>query len=598
MPVEGESVEERAKPTRSYAYVPEEPSGQQGGSVRKDLGKAPRGDAGGQGSGMRRSVSFAKKTGVVETRSTPSAAKATAASDAPIAPRRSISYASALPAEFMDSSGGLKMGSQANEASIEKQLTAKMIYLRNQYWTEITELRDKMRNMAPYMMDAVNECLFNEEPRYTFEPDEFMAEHQLEYVEAVIREKTKLVATKCSAAAKLQIDKTVKLLQEARANLIRVQKKVADLEATNEALEKKVDILRNQLKQSQRQTGTSRGGGSSSGTGGGTSSSSTEEKEEMDMGERLIEAEDRIAELQLMINRLEQERFLAEGDAEALMMAKSGMDAMGAQEETARVARLEEELEEARAEAARWKQAFETSDFKLNVATQDLDALQRKFDTGVGGLEGHCKDLESELAATRRALEEANEASAKRIEAAMKSLQAANGELQRQLAETKKEKEIWERKAEVAEREAEAAREAALENRAREPSAVPIAESAGGGGREAEKIKQLERELARSVEKLKTVQEKQGEGESVSIREECEEWRERAERAEAELEKLRAGYEAFTGFEVGWSGKLRIGGRRDGDEETRRESRLKSLDETTRRRQMHTPEEIDGDFCS
>lgn len=172
-----------------------------------------------------------------------------------------------------------------------------------------------------------------------------MAEHQLEYVEAVIREKTKLVATKCSAAAKLQIDKTVKLLQEARANLIRVQKKVADLEATNEALEKKVDILRNQLKQSkplccwicralltgQRQTGTSRGGGSSSGTGGGTSSSSTEEKEEMDMGERLIEAEDRIAELQLMINRLEQERFLAEGDAEALMMAKSGMDAMGAQ---------------------------------------------------------------------------------------------------------------------------------------------------------------------------------------------------------------------------------------------------------------------------
>lgn len=272
----------------------------------------------------------------------------------------------------------------------------------------------------------------------------------------------------------------------------------------------------------------------------------------------------------------------------------------------------------------------------------------------------------------------------------------------------------------------------------------------------------------RSVEKLKTVQEKQGEGESVSIREECEEWRERAERAEAELEKLRsvlaenevemgeareaalrkskgaqdeqdlhqigreilpegekegivivrkdagedggrigeleeenrrlamviaelrekmsemaarleegesvgevleevglrnfvarrswprrrtrevfirlyedalkrvvrlrelrarvrtlrereflavyyarAGYEAFTGFEVGWSGKLRIGGRRDGDEETRRgsvgggpvlnlsrgnlrysevvffsESRLKSLDETTRRRQM------------
>lgn len=34
------------------------------------------------------------------------------------------------------------------------------------------------------------------------------------------------------------------------------------------------------------------------------------------------------------------------------------------------------------------------------------DALQRKFDTGVGGLEGHCKDLESELAATRRALEE------------------------------------------------------------------------------------------------------------------------------------------------------------------------------------------------
>lgn len=127
MPVEGESVEERAKPTRSYAYVPEEPSGQQGGSVRKDLGKAPRGDAGGQGSGMRRSVSFAKKTGVVETRSTPSAAKATAASDAPIAPRRSISYASALPAEFMDSSGGLKMGSQANEASIEKQLTAKMV---------------------------------------------------------------------------------------------------------------------------------------------------------------------------------------------------------------------------------------------------------------------------------------------------------------------------------------------------------------------------------------------------------------------------------------------------------------------------------------
>ncbi|KAF4751479.1 hypothetical protein FOZ63_012682, partial [Perkinsus olseni] len=185
-------------------------------------------------------------------------------------------------------------------------------------------------------------------------------------------------------------------------------KEVADYEATNEALQRKINILKSQLK-SQRTNAAK--GGSGAGAAGAQEAAETEsvsavDGEEMDPVERLMQAEDRIAELQLMVNRLEQEKFLAEGDAEAQMMLMNGAAAVGSQAQAAEVARLEEELQAARSDAAKWQKAYEVSDFKLKLATEDLDSLQTKYESGVGGLEGHCKKLESELAAAKKSLEE------------------------------------------------------------------------------------------------------------------------------------------------------------------------------------------------
>ncbi|KAF4698843.1 hypothetical protein FOZ62_018140, partial [Perkinsus olseni] len=110
-------------------------------------------------------------------------------------------------------------------------------------------------------------------------------------------------------------------------------KEVADYEATNEALQRKINILKSQLK-SQRTNAAK--GGSGAGAAGAQEAAETEsvsavDGEEMDPVERLMQAEDRIAELQLMVNRLEQEKFLAEGDAEAQMMLMNGAAAVGSQ---------------------------------------------------------------------------------------------------------------------------------------------------------------------------------------------------------------------------------------------------------------------------
>ncbi|KAF4729148.1 hypothetical protein FOZ63_021426, partial [Perkinsus olseni] len=298
-------------------------------------------------------------------------------------------------------------------------------------------------------------------------------------------------------------------------------------------------------------------GGSAAGAAGAQEAAETEsvsaaDGEEMDPVERLMQAEDRIAELQLMVNRLEQEKFLAEGDAEAQMMLMNGAAAVGSQAQAAEVARLEEELQAAQSDAAKWQKAYEASDFKLKLATEDLDSLQTKYESGVGGLEGHCKKLESELAAAKKSLEEASKAVTGRMEAASKSMEAANKELQRQLAEVVKEKETLEKKTEAAEKEAVAAREekeemrqASLDSRGKESAAgspkAPRGEEVAGSMRDARKIKDLERQLARSNEMMAQLQKRSMDGDSTSkgLAEESKKWQERAETAEAELEELR-----------------------------------------------------------
>ncbi|KAF4719097.1 hypothetical protein FOZ63_026073, partial [Perkinsus olseni] len=101
--------------------------------------------------GRKKSLVFARNQSAGEGRA--SKGTAAAATTVPSGARRSTAFGGAGGlTEFTDLGGGLKavpqVQGEGQQTSIEKQLTAKMVYLRNQYWTEITELRDKMRNMA------------------------------------------------------------------------------------------------------------------------------------------------------------------------------------------------------------------------------------------------------------------------------------------------------------------------------------------------------------------------------------------------------------------------------------------------------------------
>ncbi|KAF4660438.1 hypothetical protein FOL47_007167 [Perkinsus chesapeaki] len=454
--------------------------------------------------------------------------------------------------------GGLRAVVPLNiqvQSSVEKQLMAKMVRLRNQYWTEITEMREKMRNMAPYMTEAVNECLFNEEPRYTFEPDEFMVEEHIDYMRSVVREKIKLVGTKCSAAAKLQIDKTVGALRESRVELAKSQKEVADLEATNEALERKINILKSQMKSQKRSTVAKASAviGSVDGEAAEMESVSGIGDDDMDPVAQLMEAEDRIRELQMLVNRLEQEKYLAEGHAETQQMLMVGEAAVGSQTQAAEMAQLEEDLRAAKSDAMKWQKELEASDFKLKLAAEDLETLQSKYDAGVGGMERHCKELEAELNATKKSLEKTDTAISSRIEAATKSMEAANKELQRQLAEAMAERERLEKENIRLEKDNESAVKEIEELRGEkeeikttlEARVKELADAAKQGGegsmKDGKRIKELEKQLERANEMLEQLQKRsiQGDSASKNLMEELEGWKKRAESAEEEIAELK-----------------------------------------------------------